>query len=131
MREAVANFAVAVALIFSSATTAQEPASASRTRCFYSNQFEQWKASDAKTIYIRVGPHRYYRLDLAAPCSRLRSPGAFLITKLHGSTDICTPADWDLHVATSWNDIPTACIVKAMAELSPQEAAAISRNALP
>lgn len=131
MRKTMTILAAGASLLVSSAATVQAAVTASRTRCFYSSQFEQWKAADAKTIYIRVSPHRFYRLDLAAPCSRLRSPGAFLVTKLHGSTDICSAADWDMHVAVSWSDIPTACIVKAMTELSPQEAAAIPKNALP
>lgn len=101
------------------------------SHCFYSNQFENWKAADSKTIYIRVGLHRYFRLDLAGPCQSVMAPGAFLITKIHGPDTICSAVDWDLHVATSWNDIPQACIVKSMTELTPAEAAALPKKATP
>lgn len=99
--------------------------------CFYFNRMENWKAPNPKTIYIRVGSKRYYRLDLAGACYSLRSPGAFLITKIRGPHTICSAIDWDLHVATSWDDIPQACIVKKMTELSPKEVAALPKNAKP
>lgn len=108
-----------------------QPVGKIKTTCFFSRQIENWKAADAKTVYIRITPRRYFRLDLAAPCHAVTRPGAFLITKLRGSTSICTALDWDLHVAQSWRDIPQACIVKKMTELSPAEAAAIPAKATP
>ena len=111
---------------------AQSPGKSEPKRsCFYFNQLDNWKAPDAKTIYIRVGMHRIYRLDLAGSCSGLRSPGAFLITKIRGPHTICSAIDWDLHVAQSWQDIPQACIVKKMTELSPAEIAEIPPKAKP
>ena len=103
----------------------------SHSSCFFSQQFESWKAPDTKTIYIRVGMHHIYRLDLAVPCYPLRSPGAFLVTRLRGSSTICGPLDWDLHVATSWHSIPQACIVKAMTELSADEVKALPKSHRP
>ena len=107
------------------------PAAKPRTSCFYSNQFENWRASDAKTMYIRVGLRRYYRLDLANSCHDLTWPSAYLITKIRGSNSICSPLDWDLRVAMSPHDIPEPCIVKAMTELTPDEVAAIPRKFKP
>ncbi len=123
----------AVGLFAISSPAISQPASSGRMppRCFFSNQFQNWTAPDKNTIYVRVGLHHYYRLDLAAPCQRLTWPGAFLITKLHGSNSICTALDWDLHVATSWRDIPEACIVKKMTALSPDEAEAIPKSSRP
>lgn len=100
-------------------------------RCIYSNEIEGWKAPDAKTIYLRVQGKRTYRLDLSAPCPALRRIGAFLVTKLRGSTSLCAPIDWDLHVMSSWDDIPSACIVKTMTALTPEEAAALPAGAKP
>jgi Family of unknown function (DUF6491) len=114
--------------LFALATPAlADPASdtAPRPRCFLSNQFENWKSPDPKTIYIRVNMHQYYRLDLANECHALSSPGAFLVTKIHGSSSICTALDWDLHVSRTWDIAPEACIVKKMTELTPEEVAAI------
>ena len=110
-----------VLLTASNGAISQTETQASRPRCFFASQFENWKAPDAKTIYVRVGMRRFYRLDLAGSCQTLMRPGAFLVTKLRGSTSICSALDWDLHVATSWRGIPQACVVKRMTEVAPQE----------
>jgi hypothetical protein len=102
-----------------------------RASCFYSDQFEGWKAPDSRTLYIRVRPTRYYRLDLASPCSALLWPGSFLLTEIHGTNSVCTALDWDLQVVDEPHGIPEACIVRAMTELSPAEAAAIPRKFKP
>src|SRR5215831_11034721 len=100
-----------------------------RRACFFSNQFESWRAPDDKTILIRVGLTRYYRLDLSASCSGLTSPGARLINRVHGSNLICKPIDWDISVEESTGGFGHGCIVKSMTELSPDEVASLpSRN---
>ena len=93
-------------------------------KCFFANQFENWKSPDAKTIYIRVSMHDYYRLDLSARCSMLQSPDSHLVTRFVGSASICAPIDWDLQVADS-SGMRQGCIVKTMTQLTPEEAAAI------
>jgi hypothetical protein len=101
------------------------------TQCFFVNQFYSWKAPDARTIYVRIFPRRYYRLDLAGSCFVLRSPGAYLVTEFRGTGTVCSALDWDLHVAASNLDIPQPCIVKAMTELSAAEADAIPKRNKP
>jgi hypothetical protein len=93
--------------------------------CFFSNQFESWRAPDDKTILIRVGLTRYYRLDLSASCSGLTSPGARLISRLHGSGLICKPIDWDISLEESTGGFGHGCIVKSMTELAPDEVASL------
>src|ERR1700744_3320480 len=70
-------------------------------RCFSMRDFENWKAPDAKTLYIRVGVTRFYRLDLSAPCTQLTYAGSHLITKTRGSDQVCSGLDWDLSVSDS------------------------------
>jgi hypothetical protein len=94
--------------------------------CFYSNQFESWRAPDNRTILIRVGLSQYYRLDLAGPCGGITLPFAHLINRVHGPNTICKALDWDLAVS----DSPTGgfehgCIVKSMTRLTPEEVASI------
>ncbi len=113
------------------ATATSAAPSGSTNQCFFSSQFESWRAPDAKTIYIRVNLHNYYRLDLANRCSGLLSPDAHLITKLHGPDTICSPLDWDLKVAQGYPSIPEPCIVKAMTKLSPAEVQAIPKKFKP
>jgi hypothetical protein len=105
-------------------------ADAPSPHCFFSSQFENWKAADDKTIFIRVGVNRYYRLDLASSCRTAMWPDAFLITKFHGSNTVCTAIDWDLKVSQP-HGIPEACIVSKMTELTPDEVKAIPPKAKP
>jgi hypothetical protein len=103
-----------------------------QTSCFFVNQFENWKAPDAKTIYIRVNLNKFYRLDLANECPMLLWPDSHLIMNVRGPSTICRAIDWDLKVGQtppSAGAVP--CIVKTMTELSPQEAAAIPRKFKP
>jgi hypothetical protein len=95
-------------------------------RCFYMNQFQGWKAPDAKTIIIRVNLHDYYRLDLAAECYLLKVPDSHLITKTHGPDSVCSAIDWDLSVGESgMGSVPEPCIVKTMTPITPADVAAL------
>src|ERR1700743_3765463 len=95
-------------------------------RCFSMRDFENWKAPDANTIYIRVGINRFYRLDMAAPCQALKMINSHLITKTRGSDQVCTGLDWDLSVSDSTGlgigrgggGFRPACIVKKQTPLS-------------
>jgi hypothetical protein len=100
-------------------------------RCFFSNQFENWKAADEKTLYIRVGVNRYFRLDLASSCRAALWPSAYLITKFRGSNSVCTALDWDLQVAQQPHGIAEPCIVSQMTELTPAEADALPKKVKP
>lgn len=100
-------------------------------RCFLHSQIANWKPAGAKTIYLRTTTGRYYRLDLAGRCPSITRPGAFLITKISGPSLICSAIDWDIHVAQSWNDIPTACLVKKMTEVPKSDIAALPARSRP
>jgi len=94
--------------------------------CFPITEFRGWKAPDTRTIFIRVGLDRVYRLDLANTCSLLATPNSHLITKTRGPDLVCSAIDWDLSVSEPPpGNIPEPCIVKKMTPLSPEEAAAI------
>ena len=107
------------------AATAQAPAPAPRNACFYSTQFQNWKAPDPKTIFIRVNMNRYFRLDLSGTCETLMWPNSHLITHVRGSDSICSAIDWDLKVSNGPDGIAEPCIVKTMTELTPAQVAAI------
>jgi len=104
---------------------------AAQNHCFNVTQFNNWRAPDDHTIFIRVSLSHYYRLDLASTCSMLRWPDAHLIMNVHGPDTICSAVDWDLKVSQDMHSIPEPCIVKAMTLLSPAEAAAIPRKFKP
>jgi hypothetical protein len=100
-------------------------------QCFYEIDFENWKAPDPQTMYIRVRGNRYFLVQLANKCYNLMVPAARLITLFHGSDLICSAVDWDLKVSTGMHDIPEPCIVSSMRPLSPAEVAAIPKKYKP
>lgn len=114
---------LSLALFSAVAPATAQPA---QNACFLITQFNGWKAPDTRTIFIRVGLDRFYRLDLANTCSLLAMPNVHLITKTRGPDLVCSAIDWDLSVSESPpGNIPEPCIVKKMTLLSPAEAAAI------
>jgi hypothetical protein len=116
----------AACLAASFPSQAQNPDSTpKREACFYSNQFENWRAPDDKTILIRVGVSRFYRLDLVGSCNGLTWPNAYLVNRIHGPSLICRPVDWDLSVSDSPHGLEHGCIVKSMTQLTPEEVASI------
>jgi hypothetical protein len=100
-------------------------------RCFFVQQFQNWKAPDPKTIFIRVNVNQYYRLDLGASCSNLMYPSAHLITQWQGTSTVCTGLDWNLQVSQGYPSARQACIVKTQTPLTPAEVAAIPRKYKP
>jgi len=102
-----------------------------QTQCFYPADWHGWKAPpDSKSIYIRVGVNRIYRLELADACIELQAPDAHLITQLRGSDMYCTALDFDLRVSEE-HGISVRCIVSGVTELTPAEAAALPKNLQP
>jgi hypothetical protein len=135
MKHMLSMSAAAVAMLGSAAAQTPPPAPLSTKpapSCFQMPQFQNWKAADDKTLYIRVNMNQYYRLDLSASCSTLTWPGSHLITQTRGSTSVCSPVDWDLAVSQGPpGGIPQHCIVKAMTPLSPADVAAIPKKFKP
>lgn len=125
--QALAALALGGAVGFSPVQAQPQPApQQTPARCFFINQFQDWRAPDAKTIIIRVNLHDYYRLDLAGSCALLKAPGSHLITRTRGPDTVCSAVDWDLSVSQSPpGAIPEPCIVKTMTPLTPAEIAAI------
>jgi hypothetical protein len=133
MVAALLGLAAVSAPAFADDTDMNKPA----PRCFSMRDFENWKAPDASTMYIRVGLNRYYRLDLSGKCPALTWPSSHLITKTRGSDQVCSGLDWDLAVSDSTGGIGRgggfrqACIVKTQTPLSAADVAAIPKKFKP
>jgi hypothetical protein len=100
-------------------------------QCFHDSDISNWRAADARTIYLRVYASHYYRIDLSRECTPLRWPDAHLITHAHGSDLICAPVDLDLRASEGPGDIPEPCFVKSLTALSTEEAAALPHKDKP
>jgi hypothetical protein len=135
MRRIRATLAATVGLLITIPQAMAEPASrtdAKGAQCFSIRNFQNWKALDARTLYFRVDPHRYFRLDLAASCPAVLSLNSHLITNWRGSSWVCSALDWDLKVSEDpMRRFASPCIVKTMTALTDKEAAAIPRKFKP
>jgi len=120
-----------IAIPQATAAPTSQPATKGR-QCFSIRSFENWKALDAKTLYIRVNLHQYYRLDLANSCPTLLSPNSHLITKWRGSSWVCSARDGDLKAGDDpMRGFASPWIVRTMKALTDKEAAAIPRKFKP
>jgi hypothetical protein len=125
--------ATTVVLAFSSLPARAQPAAPPppAKQCFFTNQFETWRAPDARTINIRVRGNQYYRLGLGSECRALLDPGARLITTFRGTSTVCSPLDWDLKVSSGIGSPAIPCMVRTMTRLSPTEVAALTSKTRP
>jgi hypothetical protein len=129
-------FSAAMGLTVLSAPAFADDMNKPAPRCFSMQEFQDWKAPDARTIYVRAGVSQYYRLDLSAPCQSLMFPDSHLITKVRGSDQVCSGIDWDLSVSNSTGlnggaGFKEACIVKTQTPLSPADVAQIPKKFKP
>ncbi len=104
-----------------------------RNECFPIREFENWRAPDDKTMYLRVNLNEYFRIDMSGECPELTYPDAHLITVWRGSSEVCGPLDWDLKVAdgSGPGSFAVPCIVKDQTRLTPAEVAAIPKKFKP
>jgi hypothetical protein len=100
-------------------------ASPNHQSCFLSSDWNGWKSPDPKTIYLRVGVNRIFRLDLANPSYSLSDPSVHLVSEVRGSSWICSPLDLQLKVSDTQGVLREPLFVKNITELTPAEAKAI------
>lgn len=135
MRLVLPALSAAIGLVIAVSQAMAGPASRTAEngmQCFSIRNFQNWKARDAKTLYIRVDPQRYFRLDLAASCPALLSQNSHLITKWRSSSWVCSATDWDLTVSEDpMRGFASPCIVKTMTALTESEAGAIPKKFRP
>lgn len=99
--------------------------------CFFVREFENWKPGpDDKTMVIRVGVNRFYRLDFANRCQEMSWPDPVMVNKFRG-TSICSALDWDIRIGRGQSGMATPCIVKAMTRMTPAEVAALPKKQKP
>ena len=124
---------VLAAALLAAAGASAATAAPARTSdaCFASNSWKGWSApGDGDVLYLRVGLHDIYRVDLT-PGTRVRK-GAdnFLVSEIRGSNWICTPLDLDLTLSDH-NGFRQPLIARGLRKLTPAEVAAIPRKDLP
>jgi len=114
-------------------SSATSKAAKPENQCFLITQFEDWRAPDDKTMYIRVNLNEYFRIGMSGECPELTYPDPHLITVWRGTNEACGPLDWDLKVAdgSGPGSFAVPCIVKSQTRLTPAEVAAIPKKYKP
>jgi hypothetical protein len=131
-----ARLAAAAALVLAaaaaSAPLAVSSASAQGRQCFRAQDWHGSSAGGPRDIYIRVGMHDIWRLAMAQDCPGAQFPGPVSIGDLvTGSNEICSAIDLQITVAPLGGSNHSACIVKSINKLSPEEAKALPKKAVP
>jgi Family of unknown function (DUF6491) len=100
-------------------------------RCFSLSDMSGWSSPDGKTVYIRTGVDRYYRIDLARRCSSLKSITPQLVLTNRQGGVICSALGLDVKATETPGGVLEPCFPKAISQLSAAEAAALPKNAKP
>ena len=125
---------VLAAALFTAASTTVATAAPDRhpeRACFASNSWQGWSAPrDGDALYLRVGVHDIYRVELT-PGTRVRHDGdRFLVNQVRGSNWICSHLDLDLTLSDH-HGFREPLIARSLRKLTPAEVAAIPRKDLP
>jgi len=120
---------VAALLAFAGAAHG-EPAGKSPARsCFPASNVSGFRASDDKTVYLRVGVKDVYRLDLMSACPNVDWNEHIALLSRGGSSFVCTGLDLDVISSTPIGR--QRCPVQTLTKLTPEEAAALPKKAVP
>lgn len=97
-------------------------------QCFYTRNVTSFAAPDEKTLYVRVGVRDIYRFDMFGTCPDIDWNQRLALVST-GSSWICN--GMDAEVVTHSAIGPQRCPVRTMHKLTPEEIAALPKNARP
>lgn len=113
------------------ATTAPDKPPPTGRDCFISNSWQGWSApGNGDFLYLRVGMHDIYRVDLTPGTHVYKAGDRFLINRVHGPDWICSPLDLQLTLADP-QGYREPLIARSLRKLTAEEVAAIPRKDLP
>lgn len=124
-----AKMPLAAALLTGLALWAPAQAAAPEKRaCFHASNVNGFRASDDRTVYLRVGVRDVYRLDLMSPCADVNWSERIGIVH-RGSPWICSGLDAEIVAPSPIG--PHACPVQTLRKLTPAELAALPKKDRP
>jgi hypothetical protein len=121
---------IAAALAAAPASSAESPKDPGKN-CFLSNNWQGWTApGDGDVLYLRVGLHDIYRVDLTPGTHARKDGDRFLVNRVRGSNWICSALDLDLTLSDP-TGFREPLIARSLRKLTPAEVAALPRKDLP
>lgn len=129
----IAGAAAVLMLASASIPLTVSSAGAQPRQCFRANDWRGSAAGGPRDLYIRVNINDIWHLALAQDCPGARFPGPVSIGDLvtGGSNEICSGVDLQITVKPRGGSNATACIVKSIDKLTPDEVKALPRKAMP
>lgn len=126
--------ATLMAVVLASGGTAAAAAASEQApgrACFASHTWEGWSApGNGDMLYLRVGLHDIYRVDLTPGTHVHKDGNNFLVSRIRGSNWICSALDLDLTLSDTLG-FREPIIARSLRKLTPAEVAAIPRKDLP
>jgi len=120
---------LAALLMLAGSAHAEATAKTTNRSCFPASNVSGFRASDDKTVYLRVGVKDVYRLDLMSACPNVDWNERIALFSRGGSSFICTGLDVDVISSTPIGR--QRCPVQTLTKLTPQEVAALPKKSLP
>jgi len=125
---ALAAAVAALLTLGAQSASAANPAP-SRDECFWGRTVTSFAAPDNKTLYVRAGGNQVYRFDMLGPCQDMDWNQRLALVS-HSGGSICSGMDAEVvNRATGLGR--QRCPISHMHKLTPQEIAALPRNARP
>ena len=108
-------------------------ATAQGRQCFRTADWLGSSAGGPRDLYIHVNIHDIWHLALAQDCSGAASPGPVSIGEVVSgpSNEICSGVDLQITVMPRGGSHSTACIVRSINKLTPEEIKALPSKARP
>jgi hypothetical protein len=122
-----ASAAALLALSASAAGATDRPAA--KSECFWARTVTSFAAPDNKTLYVRAAGNQIYRFDMFGPCQDMDWNQRLALVS-HGGDSICSGMDAEV-VNRAAGLGRQRCPVRSMHKLTPEEIAALPRNAKP
>jgi hypothetical protein len=121
--------AVALAGVFGGACAAPSSPKGPPPTCFRNRDVWSWAAPDKRTVNLRVNLHDYYQLKLTIDCGNIDWRNLSIGLQSHGSDWICSGTD--VTIIAPGPIGPNRCIGTDLRKLTPEEVAALPKNAKP
>jgi hypothetical protein len=113
----------------------QNKAPARRNSCFWPRDVRNSRAPDTRTVYLRVNSNDIYELKLFSPCQDVTWGSSTVALRTRGSSQVCEGSGLNVEVVPtrtlSTSSSRRRCQVTSVRKLTPDESAALPRNARP
>jgi hypothetical protein len=129
MKTPIALIAGAAAVLALSATAAVAKPPAHQNQCFWTRMVNGFAAPDDHTLNVRVGVRDVYQFQMLGPCPDIDWNQRLALVS-HSGGSICSGMDADV-ITHSPGIGRQRCAVRSMHKLTPEEVAALPKNAKP